>query len=557
MTSREKDLNKGKRRFSAAASLTLVMTLGGAGVAMADPSAGNIDPDGTGSLTVHKYAGEPWGEDVPQNPEPLDDVTFTLHRVGGLDVLQGGDWAKVDELNEAVAAKEATVQCDAGACTLGYGDPRVEYPLGEGDSQTTADGGLANWDPLDLGVYYVEEVGAATSVVEHAAPFLVTVPLPSDEDSTWTYDVHVYPKNAVAAIRKGVEDYRTQDQPELSALAQGLPLGSDIGWRIETAVPRLSEGITSYEVTDQLDPRIEYKITDPPHYQDVQVSTVGLVYVDHTGATQSFALSNDEDYTITVEGERASGGQKMTLALTTDGIAAVEQVLSDGGTDLSLVWDFYTRVFEIGDGVIPNHAELSVNGGGALVSNTVSSNWGALKFVKYAKGKDGNKVPLEGATFELYDNMECAAERVKAIKTGTSQPCKGALVSRKFQNSTGQVEDIDSVSWTTDENGEAIAQVTVGVNGTKEQTYYAVETKAPAGYLNANQVYSVTLYAGSVEDAVIGEVENTQVPPTTLPMTGAQISTILVVAVVVLGGGGLALMLSGRRRATGASEKQG
>src|SRR5690625_1850398 len=82
------------------------MTLGALTVAPASAQP-NIDPDATGSITVHKYEepAEPTG--LPNDGTELDDLTglvplegveFTLQQVEDIDLTTNDGWAEADGL---------------------------------------------------------------------------------------------------------------------------------------------------------------------------------------------------------------------------------------------------------------------------------------------------------------------------------------------------------------------------------------------------------------------------------------------------------------------------
>lgn len=340
----------GRRLFAglAAVALGAVAALGVATPAMAAP---NIDPTEPGSITVHKFE-QPATPGTPNDGsaidttglEPLAGVVFSAERVTSIDLSTNEGWVETDGLTAAAVLS----------------DP-VEYPLGTAVSRTTSAAGTAVFDGLELGVYLVRETSAGDNPVAlPAQPFLVSIPMPIAGDD-WLYDVHVYPKNALADISKTVDD------------DAAFGIGDAMSWTIATTIPFATEGNTldSYVVTDDLDARLAY-----------------------TGAVVSLGgaeLVVDEDYTVTeVEG-------LLTFAFTTAGLATLN---ASGGETVSI--DVTTDVIALGDGMIVNSADLFINDPlqeNPFTSNDSTSYWGAVRIVKHAEG-DAEAL-LDGAVFEV------------------------------------------------------------------------------------------------------------------------------------------------------------
>ena len=55
--------------------------------------------------------------------------------------------------------------------------------------------GIAKFNNLKLGIYYVEEISHPTQVTKETAPFLVSVPTTNSDGDDWLYDIYAYPKN--------------------------------------------------------------------------------------------------------------------------------------------------------------------------------------------------------------------------------------------------------------------------------------------------------------------------------------------------------------------------
>ena len=151
---------------------------------------------------------------------------------------------------------------------------------------------------------------------------------------------------------------------------------------------------------------------------------------------------------------------------------------------------------------------------------------------KYETGNENKKLP--GAEFALYKEVtaEGAAEATKMYYKWNGTGKKVEWVNT--------IDDATKV--TTDANGAA----TFG--GLADDTYYLVETKAPAGYNQLTEAKEVTV-AGSITDtaklSVTAKVANNT--GTLLPSTGGMGTTIFYVLGAVLVMGAVVLLVTKKR----------
>lgn len=184
----------------------------------------NTDVWGTSaaSITIHKYeyngtdatkpaSGKELNDsDIPRGATPLKDVTFEIYKVQDKEALASyySSVSKDDYTNFTSKDKYYTDNGD-GTFTVKNGTGESVNPA---QTKTTNGDGVASFDIAnsDLGLYLVVETNAPDKVTKTVEPFLVSVPMknPSDQ-TTWLYDVHVYPKNgtsygAVSIVKKGI-----------------------------------------------------------------------------------------------------------------------------------------------------------------------------------------------------------------------------------------------------------------------------------------------------------------------------------------------------------------
>jgi hypothetical protein len=88
------------------------------------------------------------------------------------------------------------------------------------------------------------------------------------------------------------------------------------------------------------------------------------------------------------------------------------------------------------------------------------------------------------------------------------------------------------------------------IEGLKAGNYWVVETIAPVGYVASTTPIPVTITVGSTADALLLEIENTQVPAWLLPLTGGGGAGLFAIGggVLVAIAIGAAFVFTGRRK---------
>ncbi|MBO9626035.1 MAG: SpaH/EbpB family LPXTG-anchored major pilin [Microbacterium sp.] len=499
------------RRLSALLGVAAIGLSGvlGASVAQAAeaPSYGNINPNATGSLTVHKYlhqtggaVGDPTGATTGTFTNPVADVVFTVYP------LKKSDGSALDLSVPANWDGLATATPGAG-CTAPAG-----YTLGAGIAMPKTDAtGLATL-PLKVGAYQVCETAAPANIVDRSAPFIVTIPMPNKNQ--WIYDVNAFPKNGAGQIEKKID-------PQLNT-----GLGSVVTFPVTAPVPTSSDPWTGFAIRDTLDARLT-PVT----------AAATKVTVDGVALDPTF-------YTIAV------AGQQVTMNFTPAGLAWLNQgPNAQAGKKITVA--FAGTITSVGNGTINNTAQLWTNNPGfdstvrpPLPSNEVKTNWGSLDVLKRAAGSTGSEGLLQGATFEVYNaTAPYAADCSTATATGAPISVNG------------------KTSFTSDASGViSIAGLFVSdsvnpvVNATK-RCYVLKETAAPAGYvLPANPNTGIAVKAGQTTTADNPEIVNTKQGVPSLPMTGANGQIVLITAGVAAVAVAFGLVLMKRRREAAHTE---
>lgn len=487
---------RGTRTLAASGvfALAAVSMLGTATAQAAPQDYGNIDTSRTGSLTVHKYlhqgAGGPTGdisEPTGGFSDPIAGVEFTAYPLlqGGnaLDLGQASSW-------DGLAGLTAGAGCTAPA-GFTLGSPIV-MPATNASGESTV--------PLGVTAYQVCETDAPSNIVDTAAPFIVTVPMPQDDG--WVYDAHAYPKNGAGEITKSIE------------AQSGLGLGAPVRFPVSSPIPR-SEGNSwsGYAITDTVDARLT------PNAATNGVSSVTL---DGTALDTSY-------YTASIS------GQEIVMEFTPAGVAWLNGA-DRSGQVLEVTFD--TTVNAVGSDGISNSASLWVNNPTRdaatkppLVAGDVNTNWGDLTLTKTVAGTDNT---LEGATFQVYAAADpYAASCDAATPTGSPISVGGTTDFTTGADGTVAIPGLfvsDSVNPSVDAT---------------ERCYVLRETAAPAGFVlptgaEAETGVGVQIGNTTADNISIG---NTQQGVPDLPLTGGAGTGAMVGlgAILVLGAGGVAL----------------
>lgn len=483
----------GRRRTALVGMIgAIALGVGGLGASAAAAtvlSPANIDPDQTGSLTINKFVtpDTPWEleangkpiENLPAGAMPLEGVTFEIvpvEAVGdvALDLTTTEGW-------------DAAADLVAGDVYRDYAYGSAGYAFGSPVSVTTDADGQAVASDLSLGLYLVHETSAGNNPVTHETPpFLVSIPYPSVDDSSWIYDVWVYPKNDISDEEIG---------KAVSVPSEGVQPAT-VDWTI--TVPLVGgetlQGIKYLKVTDELDSRLTFV----PGSETATLKGAGGESMDVTDLS-------DPGFTY------AFTGQDMLFEMS----GAVAAILSMPFDTLELT--FTTAVD--GAGIIENDATSWVNDWTSTIDrgDGPSTNWAPLTIYKHANGD--TDASLQGAVFEIYDDADGAP---------------GNLVG----------------TYTTDESGMISVNLWVGNDDDITETYFVQEVKAPAGYvLPAQAITQVDLVADQEATVTTLAISNTAHKGPELPLTGASgqlLMTLGGLALILVGGG--AFIVTNRRK---------
>jgi LPXTG-motif cell wall-anchored protein len=385
-------------------------------------NAVNINNATPVSLTIHKHektatngttpgTGNETNASVPG--AGINGVTFSVQRVGTIDLTTDAGWQQVASIRTAIAGGQTPTQAVSG------------YSLGTAVTGTTATGpggelGYLQFtqaaNGLTKSMYLVTETAAPGNVTTRSDPFLVTLPQANTTNDSWIYDVQVYPKNGVSALNKAYV------APTTAELAAGRDL---VRWNITSTVPILpttnpATTMTSFILSDTINPTFLSFVTTPP----AGVAAPTVTFTNAAGGNVALLAT---DFTIATS--NAGGATQLKATFNAGGLSKLQA--NQGGT---VTFNVLTRVISVPtNGAITNLAGSSINGvnngafDGVQTGPVVSANasYANLTVFTYAQGTNTNQ--LGGAVYALQDASGAAVVVNGVPVTGTADPTTGQV----------------------------------------------------------------------------------------------------------------------------------
>lgn len=554
-----------KQCVAAIASLAMAGTLCVAGAVVAGNSAWAVDnaaaakapwdnASGTGSITIKKK------DDTSGTPKGLNGATFTVQKVskiGTADVpnlAKQEDWitlaSKVKELNEAAKVSKPTdkVTFDKTFGTSGKMSQETKTVGGED--------GVAKFDKLAIGLYYVEETGVPKGFSPEFTPFFITVPQITREDgkttNTYTYDVSVSPKNwnANGGITKDAQTSKMvgagDTLPYVITAKVKLPLqpamnGNSLSSSNFTGFKVWDDALASAysNLTDFGNTAANYKVQVGEY--DAKTKALKKGAVDLTKAGNDFSVSdstntpNDNDRKRILFTFEDAGLIKIANAFGTDSkVFASKDIRVQVTLNLKIKSDFGSTGVKT---TLTN--KYGFNPGGDSGKDTPGTDTKTVfhKFhiFKYdgttSKGSDASKddrKALPGAEFKAFADKN---EAVKCAKDPSGNDnCKNAMPGFTANAGTSTIT-------TTGSNGKTSDYVAKTTDA-QSSKIYLVEVKAPNGYVRSEDVHEVDTAKAKDNESL--EVPIADVPTSNniehwfkLPNTGAY--GVIIFAIIGLG----------------------
>lgn len=285
----------------------------------------------TGSLTINKYE-KPAG--TVDNGTALDGVEFTIYKVAGISQSKQGnmeltyDWnmslfKEQPKLNnsdaETLYNSVTTALKDNWKGSVAAGDMRV-LTTGQQTEPAQAEGQV-KFTELPIGLYLVEETDAPSQIVTRTANFLVSIPMTTEDGSSWNYNVVANPKNVptyagVTLEKSGrnlVTDNSTPTTIKLANAIFKLEKKSDEDWvDVKNATVNNSNVVTTKALSTDENGQINIQHLAPGTYRFVEISAPDGYIVDNKTVY---------NFVVTDSGEITYGGNtkdKVTIQAYND-----------------------------------------------------------------------------------------------------------------------------------------------------------------------------------------------------------------------------------------------
>ena len=412
--------------------------------------------------------------------------------------------------------------------------------------------GVAKFDQLKIGLYYVEETGVPTGYSPEFTPFFITVPQITREDgkttNTYTYDVSVSPKNwnANGGITKDAQTSKMvgagDTLPYVITAKVKLPLtpamnGKSLASSNFTGFKVWDDALTSAysNLTDFGKTATNYKVQVGEYDSSKKALKQGAVEL--TKANNDFSVSDSTNTPSDNTRKRIlftfenAGLTKIATAFGTDSTAfASKDIRVQVTLNLKINSTFGSTSAKT---TLTN--KYGFNPGGDSGKDTPGTDTSTVfhKFhvLKYDGTDTTKKTVLPGAEFKAFADktkaLTCAKDTTKCTETNGAMPGFAAAAPTKAGDSTitttgtsGKTSDY--VVKTTDANSKI----------------YLVEVKAPKGYVRSEDVHEVD--TAKAKDTESLEVPIADVPTSNniehwfkLPNTGAY--GVIIFAIIGLG----------------------
>ena len=237
----------------------------------------HIDRSRTANLTVYKYevpdasvaySGSTGTKDdeshIPEDAKPLGGVTFAAHKFAELDEYFTDTSSEIPKIED-------------------YSEDKVT----ERYTATTNKDGIATFEGLPLGFYYVDEINGPAQITKKIEPFVLSLPLTNAEGTEWLYDVYSYPKNETGYGDASLQKLdRNSGEPLENAEFKLESYGTDNTAPVATIASEIKTGENGIVTVASLPAQTYYRFTETKASDDSYIldgSVYYEFYIDPTG----------------------------------------------------------------------------------------------------------------------------------------------------------------------------------------------------------------------------------------------------------------------------------
>ena len=453
-----------------------VMALGASLVGAAHAAdSSSIDPSAQGSITIHRLDGE---HSTGAHANGLADTTLDA-----IDGIPGSVYTA-----QKVVANNSGITIDltkeSGWTALEAMAGAEPTNLGTGVTATADTRGVAKFENLDVGAYWVTETTVPTDR-NPIKPFLMTIPFTHPTDlNQWVYDAFVYPKESTVDLTKAVNDH------------QVFASGNDVTWSMTAGLPTQGNEyrVGALTISDAFNGRL---VLNADVANNIKVwSKAGATGADWVAVDASnYTISSDAPAggwgkvsvifdAAALKADLLRDAKEVRVDFTAVFDSLPDSVVANGNTPADYVDDttgWQDILFDVATVSAQMEDSKGVPVGEPLTATAdLESMWGTISLVKTTPG-GGTPAAVEGAGFAVFLTEAAAkAALTSGDTTGALEFCTTAtpkVCKRVYEtNSEGKLT-FPPVRYTAFANDEDLDDT-----DPRYQKYYVVEVKAASGY---------------------------------------------------------------------------
>ena len=498
--------------------MAVAMILAMAVPAMADDTTGTITI--SNAVTGHEYKAykllDLSYESHGTETETDDGYVYylPLNTSGWYDFLTSDEvsgengYITVDPESGIVTWKTGADENEFAELALAYAEDE-DNEL-EPDASATASSAVVELATSSFGYYLVESGVGALVVLTSATP-----------------DVTITEKNAAPTMEKKVKEVSEDGKTTTWVEFNRVEAGEEIEYRVTINV---ADGASNY---------VLYDLMDTDHISNETMEDSIEIYLNDNGSKDLNKIVNKDNYTFVLA---ETGVTDYTFKIIFD-----NDYLADlaAGAVLTVYYSAYMAGTEEAVTSAPhmNTAWLTYGDDGMTAKSIVKTASYGLEVLKY--GNNDMDIRLGGAKFELYRDYNAETGKYDGLVKVHEVEDDSDITIYTVCNVEHDDDDASITTLITpDESGTFI------VYGLDTETYYLVETEAPAGYNPLDTHKTVTLDVEQMTTKRIYDVNINNNTGIKLPSTGGVGTTVFYALGGLLVVGAAVLLITKKRMGT-------